>query len=65
MKVNFDLSEMMPWADINSILSRARSLAVIGPSGEVYEDRASLEIDAARKVTLTVHKPKPKAQNSL
>ena len=53
-KVNFDLSEMRPWADINSILSRATSLKVVC-GGEVYEDKATLEMDGARKVTLTVH----------
>lgn len=58
MKVNFDLSDMMPWADINSILSRAKSLKVVGPDGEVYEDQASLEIDGARKVTLTIRAKK-------
>ena len=52
--VQFDLSEMTPHSEINSILSRARSLRVVGPSGEVYEDRASLEIDAQRVVTLTL-----------
>ena len=50
--VEFDLSEMTPHSEINSILSRARSLRVVGPTGEVYEDKARLEIDAQRVVTL-------------
>ena len=59
--VDFDLSEMTPHSEINSILSRARSLRVVGPTGEVYEDRASLDIDASRVVTLTLKdKAKPK-----
>ena len=63
--VNFDLSEMTPHAEINSILSRARSLRVVGSNGEVYEDKATLEIDASRTVTLTLKSPGAKPRKGV
>ena len=51
--IEFELSKLYPWADVNNIIGRMSSLKIVA-DGKVYEGRARLEKDGANNVTLTL-----------